>query len=151
MFDRQVVGDPGWMTVELEFVLAAVHDPEIRGRLSTRWEDLLARKADMIDQLFARAGRTSSFTGAELVVLMSALATGFALRQLLQPESLDTALLIRAVRRLGLDAPYTAASSGAEQATTYRAEMAREPMRSASADRREEAAGGPNHDPDRHP
>lgn len=106
VFERQVARNPEWVALELEFALAGMRDPEVRRRLVAGWEDLRDRTGESIDHLLAEADRAAPFTGRELSVLFSALATGLGMQQLLEPETLDPELLVRAVRRLvGIEDP----------------------------------------------
>ncbi|HKJ03474.1 MAG TPA: TetR/AcrR family transcriptional regulator [Longimicrobiales bacterium] len=100
VFERQVARDPRWVALELEFALAGMRDPEVRRRLVAGSEDLRDRSGATIDALLAEANGTASFTGRELGVLFSAMATGLALQQMLEPETVDPHLLVRASRCL---------------------------------------------------
>ena len=106
VFERQVERDPQWIALELEFALAGMRDPEVRRRLVAGSEDLRDRTGASIDRLLANAGRAAPFTGRELSVLFNAMATGLALQQMLEPETVDAKLLVRATRRLaGIEDP----------------------------------------------
>lgn len=106
VFERQVLQDPRWIALELEFALEGMRDPEVRRRLVARSEDLRDQSGASIDRLLARAGRSSPFTGRELGVLFSAMATGLAFQLLLEPGTVDSQLLVRAARCLaGIEDP----------------------------------------------
>lgn len=100
VFQRQVAGDPEWLALELEFVLVGMRDADVRRRLAAGSEELRDKTGASIDHLLAQGDHSSPFTGRELSVLFSALATGLGLQQLLEPETVDPELLVRAVRRL---------------------------------------------------
>jgi len=100
VFERQVERDPRWAALEIEFALAGMRDPEVRRRLVAGSEDLRDRSGASIDALLAKADRTTSFTGRELSVLFSAMATGLALQRMLEPDTVDPHLLVRASRCL---------------------------------------------------
>lgn len=100
VFERQVGRDPQWAALEIEFALAGMRDPEVRRRLVSGSEELRDRSGASIDALLAKTGRTAPFTGRELSVLFSAMATGLALQWMLEPETVDSRLLIRAARCL---------------------------------------------------
>jgi len=106
VFERQVGRDPQWIALEIEFALAGMRDPEVRRRLVAGSENLRDRAGASIDALLAKADGTPSFTGRELGVLFSAMATGLALQRMLEPETVDAHLLVRAARRLaGIEDP----------------------------------------------
>ncbi|MGD8320975.1 MAG: TetR/AcrR family transcriptional regulator [Gemmatimonadota bacterium] len=99
VFERQA-GDPHWVALEIELALAGMRDPEVRRRLVAGSEELRAKSGASIDALLAKADRAAPFTGRELSVLFSAMATGLALQRMLEPDTVDSRLLVRAVRRL---------------------------------------------------
>ncbi len=106
VFRRQVEQDPEWMALELEFALAGIRDAEVRRRLVAGWQELWDKTGASIDRLLASGDRAPPFTGRELSMLFSALATGLGLQQRLEPGTVDPELLVRAVRRLvGIDEP----------------------------------------------
>jgi AcrR family transcriptional regulator len=100
VFERQVRRDPQWAALEIEFALAGMRDPEVRRRLVAGSEELRDRSGASIDALLAKAGGTAPFTGRELSMLFSAMATGLALQWMLEPETVDSQLLVRAARCL---------------------------------------------------
>ncbi len=103
---RQLERDPEWIALEIEFALAGMRDPEVRRRLVAGSEERRDMSGASMDALLAKANRTPSFTGRELGVLFTALATGLGLQQLLEPESVDPRLLVRAARCLaGIEDP----------------------------------------------
>ncbi len=100
VFERQVKGDPRWIALEIEFALAGMRDPGVRRRLVEGSEDIRIRSGASIDCLLAKSNRTAAFTGRELNVLFNAIATGLALQQMLEPETVDSGLFVRAARTL---------------------------------------------------
>lgn len=100
VFERQVKADPGWTALQIEFVLAASRDPEVRRRMVEGAEDRRVRMGASIDASLAQANRTAAFTGRELIVLFKAIGTGLALKQMLEPEAVDSRLFVRAAREL---------------------------------------------------
>ncbi|HKJ03128.1 MAG TPA: TetR/AcrR family transcriptional regulator [Longimicrobiales bacterium] len=106
VFERQVERDPEWVALEIEFTLAGMRDPEVRERLVAGSEELRDRVGATFDRLLAQGNVEAAFTGRELGVLSNALATGLALQKLLEPDTVDPILLVRAVRRLaGVEDP----------------------------------------------
>jgi AcrR family transcriptional regulator len=100
VFERQVKEDPQWIALEIEFALAGMRDPEVRGRLVEGSEELRVKSGASIDSLLAKANLTASFTGRELNVLFNAIGTGLALQQMLEPDTVDPKLFVRAARCL---------------------------------------------------
>jgi AcrR family transcriptional regulator len=106
LFQRQVVHDPTWVVLQIEFWLAAVRDPAIRERLVQGARDQQDSSGDAIGEMLEAAEVRTPFSGREIGVLLNALATGFAIQWELDPDSLDPKLLVRAARVLvGLDQP----------------------------------------------
>lgn len=104
VFRRQVQDDPTWVVLQIEFWLAAVRDPVIRARVIEATDGLREASAASLDLKLADAGIRSPFTGAELGLLINALATGLAIDWEIDPSSVDPKLLVRATRLLvGLD------------------------------------------------
>ncbi|MCG6956706.1 MAG: TetR/AcrR family transcriptional regulator [Gemmatimonadetes bacterium] len=100
VFERQVGRDPDRFALQIELVLASMRDPEVRRRLVAGSEELRDKTGASFDALLAKAGRTAPFTGRELSVLFTAMATGLALQRMLEPETVDPKLLVRAARCL---------------------------------------------------
>jgi len=100
LFERQVAADPGWIALQIEFVLVARRDPEVRRRIVEGAEERRARAGASLDFLLSRSNRTAAFTGRELGVLFNAIGTGLALQQMLEPEAVDSRLFVRAARAL---------------------------------------------------
>jgi AcrR family transcriptional regulator len=104
LFQRQVVQDPDWVILQIEFWLAAVRDPAIRARLLEGAEEHRATTGATIDAKLAAGGISGPFSGREIGILLNAMATGFAIQWQLDPASVDPKLLVRAARRIvGLD------------------------------------------------
>ena len=105
IFDRQIMSDPLWSVLRMEFWLVASRDAEVRRRLVAEAEPYRQRAGEIIDAMLAKDGRTAPFTGRELGVLLNALATGLAIQIQHEPDAVDPKLLVRAARQLvGLDA-----------------------------------------------
>ncbi len=100
LFERQVARDPEWLALEFEFALAGMRDAEVRRRLVSGSEEMRDRTGASMDRLLARTGHAAPFTGRELGVLFSALATGLALQEMLEPGTVHPKLLVRAGRVL---------------------------------------------------
>ena len=100
VFERQVEADPGWIALQIEFMLVARRDPEVRRRILEGAEERRARIGASIDAALAKANRTAAFTGRELILLIKAIGTGLALQQMLEPEAVDARLFVRAAREL---------------------------------------------------
>lgn len=105
VLDRQIMSDPLWTVLRMEFWLVASRDAEVRRRLVAEAEPYRQRAGEIIDAMLARDGRATPFTGRELGILLNALATGLALQIQHEPDAVDPKLLVRAARQLvGLDA-----------------------------------------------
>jgi AcrR family transcriptional regulator len=104
IFDRQIMSDPLWTVLRMEFWLVASRDPDVRRRLVADAEPYRQRAGGLIDAMLAKAGRTAPFTGRELGILLNALASGLALQIQHEPDAVDPKLLVRAARQLaGID------------------------------------------------
>jgi AcrR family transcriptional regulator len=105
IFDRQIMSDPLWTVLRMEFWLVASRDEEVRQRLVAEAEPYRQRAGEIIDAMLAREGRVAPFTGRELGILLNALATGLAIQIQHEPDAVDPKLLVRAARQLaGIDA-----------------------------------------------
>jgi len=100
ILERQILDDPMWSTLRMEFWLAASRDEAIRRRLVAENEPYRQKAGEMIDAMLDKAGVTAPFTGRELGILLNALATGFALQLQHEPGSVDRTLMVRAARQL---------------------------------------------------
>lgn len=104
ILERQVMSDPMWAVLRMEFWLVASRDPEVRERLVREAEPYRQKAGEMIDAMLEKDGVVAPFSGRELGILINALATGFALQLQHEPGSVDRDLIVRAARRLvGLD------------------------------------------------
>ena len=105
IFERQIMTDPLWTVLRMEFWLVASRDPEVRRRLVAEAEPYRQRAGEIIDAMLAKDDRAAPFSGRELGIVLNALATGLALQIQHEPDAVDPKLLVRAARQLmGLDA-----------------------------------------------
>jgi AcrR family transcriptional regulator len=100
IFERQIMTDPLWTVLRMEFWLVATRDAEVRRRLVAEAEPYRQGAGEIIDGMLANAGRTAPFTGRELGILLNALATGLAIQLQHEPDAVDPKLLVRAARQL---------------------------------------------------
>ncbi len=97
---RQAGEQRDWDILTVEFWLAAVRDPVLRGLLSQGRDEALAGFAAVIEHKLDGAGLDPGLTGQDLVLLFDALGTGLLMNQYLDPEADQSDLFAKALRKL---------------------------------------------------
>jgi AcrR family transcriptional regulator len=106
---EQVIGDPQWTTLELEFGVRAARDPKLRAELAGRIS-LLRVASEAAVQLVADAEHTAPpMPAAELGIALLAMGVGLGLFRSFAPDTPVTALAdtIRVMAGLPLPAERT--------------------------------------------
>jgi AcrR family transcriptional regulator len=85
-FGRYVRADPEWQRLFFEFVVHATREEGFRAELVRRYRDLRGGIAKVVEEQAAQLGSTLPLAPAELAMMIFAMANGFALERLLEPE-----------------------------------------------------------------
>jgi AcrR family transcriptional regulator len=102
-----------WDILTIEFWLAAVRDAEIREQLCEGRDEAFDAFGDIIDRKLEDAGVAPGLSGRELAVIVDALGSGLLMNQYLDPDSEQSVILVRALRKLLAGTP--AAAGPADQ------------------------------------
>jgi AcrR family transcriptional regulator len=85
-FARYLSADPEWQRLFFEFSAHAARNPEFREELVTRYRSLRERMAELFRRRAAELGIESPVPYDQLALMTFAMANGFALERLLEPE-----------------------------------------------------------------
>ena len=117
-FARNLAGDPDWQRLFFEFATRAMRHEPFRAELVQRYRELRTGIAELFERRLAELGVQSTVSPATLALMTFAMANGFALERMLEPEDApedlfgDMLVLIFAgVRALAVEAPPFGAAS----------------------------------------
>ncbi|HEX4107465.1 MAG TPA: TetR/AcrR family transcriptional regulator [Solirubrobacteraceae bacterium] len=90
-FVAALAADPEWQRLFFEFAAHAARDESFRGELIKRYRSLRNRLAEVFNDRAPELGGEPPVSPQELAVMTFAMANGFALERLLEPEAVDEA------------------------------------------------------------
>jgi AcrR family transcriptional regulator len=96
-FTAFLAREPELFMLVMEFWAQAVREPELRPRFAARYERIRTALAELIDQSAAELGITLAVPARELAIAVDALADGFALQKLADPDGVPDDLLGRLI------------------------------------------------------
>jgi AcrR family transcriptional regulator len=121
-FARALSADPEWQRLFFEFAAYAARNEEFRQELVTRYQTLRDRLADAYGRRAQALGVSSPVPLADVALMTFAMANGFALEKLIEPDAVSDELygtmltiFFRGLRTLVKDAaaaPSAGSSSG---------------------------------------
>lgn len=85
-FARYLSADPEWQRLFFEFSAHAARSPEFREELVTRYRSLRERMAELFRRRATELGIESPIPYEDVALMTFAMANGFALERLLEPE-----------------------------------------------------------------
>jgi AcrR family transcriptional regulator len=88
-FSEHIAGDPEWSRLFLEFAVRALRDERFRGELVGRQRALRARIAEGFEAHSETIGGEPPLPAEQVAAMTYAMADGFALARLLEPESVS--------------------------------------------------------------
>jgi AcrR family transcriptional regulator len=100
MNERMRKADRAWTLLVLEFRILAARDPELQKRYSAMHRRTIEGLAEVIEQLKAKTERPPAFESSDLARLVSAIDSGYALEESIDPEGWSTAPGGMALRNL---------------------------------------------------
>jgi AcrR family transcriptional regulator len=86
-FSRYVAADPEWQRLFFEFAAYAARNEDFRQELVTRYRTLRERVAELFQRRADEAGLESPMSAQDVAMMTFAMANGFALERLLEPEA----------------------------------------------------------------
>ncbi|MBX5469275.1 MAG: TetR family transcriptional regulator [Thermoleophilaceae bacterium] len=86
-FARFAAGDPDWQRLFLEFAAYATRDPEFREQLVARYRQLRERIAALYERRAQELEIATPVPAEQVALITFAMANGFALEKLLEPEA----------------------------------------------------------------
>jgi AcrR family transcriptional regulator len=86
-FSRYVAADPEWQRLFFEFAAYAARNEEFRQELVTRYRTLRERVAELFQRRGDELGLESPISTDQVAMMTFAMANGFALERLLEPDA----------------------------------------------------------------
>ena len=86
-FTRHIAADPEWQRLFFEFAAYAARNEDFRQELVTRYRALRERVAELYHRRGEEAGIESPISAEDLATMTFAMANGFALERLLEPDA----------------------------------------------------------------
>jgi AcrR family transcriptional regulator len=134
-YAHHLAADPDWQRLFFEFVVHATREESFRGELVRRYDGLRMQVAEVFAQRAAELGVRPTVDVESLARMIFAMANGFALERLLEPEETSEesygamlAIFFTGLRALGAEAS-SAVADAEETAATDRAEQYRDRSR----------------------
>jgi AcrR family transcriptional regulator len=91
-FNRAISSDPEWERLFLEFSAHAARNEDFREELVTRYRSLRASIAELYRGRIEREGGEPPIPVEQMALMTFAMANGFALEKLLEPDAVDDEL-----------------------------------------------------------
>jgi AcrR family transcriptional regulator len=114
--DHEPESEERWVVLAVEFWLHAMRDERARHLMAEQYERARTVTGELIDSIYAKAGRQPPFAPRDLAIVIEALSVGLAFQSALDPERVRMSLQARVLTRLlELRAP-DARTDGAEPA-----------------------------------
>lgn len=99
-FREEIMKDPTWNILMVEFFLYAMREGNNRAELAARYKQLRGLMEENLSTLYARLGKKPMLPVAELPWSVFALGMGMMLQFLIEPEGLPKGVYERALQQL---------------------------------------------------
>lgn len=99
-FREQIIKDPTWNILLIEFFLYSMREGTNRAELAARYKQLRKLMQENLSALYASSGKKPTLPVAELPWSIFALGTGMMLQFLIEPEELPKGVYERALQQL---------------------------------------------------